>query len=243
LFSSGCANTIIPPEQVNDPRTVYLLDFGRHSSLLIPDTDSAPFMGALTEYAYGDWKWYAEKQTGWTRIVPTLFWPTQGTLGRRTAPLGDPVRISLTEYVNSHEALFESEQLTIMHDFYPDEMFSLDVERERIDALRNELDTRYERSDAEPVFVPDYRLAFVPDEVKYGAFHNCNHEVLAWLRALGCETRGTGIFSVFAVRGATSLTREEYETALIIRPDASADLHIPSSDESESESDSAGGTE
>ena len=236
LHVFGCTNTIIPPKHVEYGRTVYVLDFGRHSSLLLPDSDDRSAEMAFTEYAYGEWKWYAEQRTGFTRILPTLFWPTQGTLGRNISPLKEPLIGHDEQIVNSLSFMARAERRAIMRDFNPDELHYVRVENDCIKALRTELDERYERSGAEPKFVPEYRLAFVPDDAKYSAFHNCNHEVLAWLRALGCETRGTGIFADFKVKGVPSLTREEYENQVALWTDGPHAFPIPSS-ESETESE------
>jgi hypothetical protein len=59
LLCGGCTTTIVPPRAPADPVSVYVTDYGRHSSILLPDP-----RGHLTEYAFGDWNWFALRQVG-----------------------------------------------------------------------------------------------------------------------------------------------------------------------------------
>src|SRR5689334_13559900 len=56
LAGGGCGGTITPPRAVRDPVPVYVADYGRHATLLLPVED-----GGLEEFAFGDWRWLAMK--------------------------------------------------------------------------------------------------------------------------------------------------------------------------------------
>src|SRR2546423_386491 len=60
LFLSGCGGTITPPAQVRQPVNVYVTDYGRHSTLLLPTEN-----GGLVEFAFGEWGWLAGYQRHW----------------------------------------------------------------------------------------------------------------------------------------------------------------------------------
>lgn len=238
---TGCTNVIIPPHDLQNPRMVYLLESGRHSSLLLPDLDDDSAEPSFTEYAYGDWQWFAHRNTGWYRVMPTLFWPTQGTIGRNTSPLPEPI-IPSPSQGGVFALVEEGHRLAIVHHFGLDALYPIWVEAEHIEALHRRLDERYEDSAAASRFVPEYRLTFVPDSKPYTAFHNCNHEVLAWLRDLGCETRGTGMFSLFRVENVNPVTRKDAEDALRSMPEGLPERPIPSSAFDHTDS-TEGGTE
>src|SRR4051794_37158104 len=51
---TGCGGPVRPPANVRDPVPIYVTDYGRHSTLLLPTDD-----GRLEEFAFGDWDWLA----------------------------------------------------------------------------------------------------------------------------------------------------------------------------------------
>src|SRR3954453_12581474 len=77
--TGGCATHVSPPSYVRDPTTVYLTNYGRHASLILPTSP-----GTLTEYSYGDWTFYAEGKTTPPNAIAALFWSRQSALGRRS---------------------------------------------------------------------------------------------------------------------------------------------------------------
>lgn len=191
LCVNGCTNYITPPAYVSDPQAVFILDFGRHSSLLLPNEANDEF----TEFAYGEWQWYALQRDSFIRIFPTMLWPTQGTLGRNTWVLDEPAP------GGRDEAGLVMDLLGVVDEhFYPQAVHPVFVERRAISALHELLDERFESSDVEPLSVPEYRLYFVTDARRYTLFHNCNHETVDWLVQLGCDLNGSGMISDFVVR-------------------------------------------
>jgi hypothetical protein len=77
VFLAGCAATLVPPRNPPAPATVHVVDYGRHSSLLVPNGET------FDEWTYGEWRWFALADDPWYRTFPMLFWPTQGALGLR----------------------------------------------------------------------------------------------------------------------------------------------------------------
>lgn len=171
VFMVGCTNSISPPASPADPVRVYLLDHGRHPSLLLPTDD-----GKLVRYVYGEWKWYALSDTGFFQTFRALLWPTQGALGRKE--LQSSAEIELLRQRDPFENMFE-----------------ITVPRERARRLLNALDERYNRNISTHHFNADYDLNFVHDPRSYYLLQNCNHIMAAWLRDLGCEVKGTTIYS------------------------------------------------
>ena len=176
----SCVTCIVPPEAPSTPASVFLLDYGLHSSLVLPD----PAHNSLIEYAYGDWNWFALDKSNWYHVFPTLWWPTRGAMGRRRLHINpdaaDIRRVIVCEQVleivvNSHDAIDLSAQL-----------------RSQFDQHRDSLH-----------FQPLYGLTFVHSDRAFHLFHNCNHVVADWLGELGCKVRGPAILADFAVKRST----------------------------------------
>lgn len=171
ILLAGCANTIRLTEEPKDPRSVYLVDLGRHTRLAVELPD-----GALLEYAYGEWRWYARMQDQWWRAAAVVLWPTQGTLGRWEWPApGAAPRL-----LNAYNGLI---------------VLELSAEASLVDALVAELDRDFNRHSSELLRNTTYRLDFVPHDRSYWLFNNSNHAVKRWLQRLGFEVRGSGIFA------------------------------------------------
>jgi len=168
---SGCANTIYLPEMPSEIRKAYLVDLGRHTRLAfgLPD-------GGFVEYGYGEWQWYARMEDQWWRVPAVLFWPTQGTLGRREWPGPGAEARLLAEY----------DGLIVL---------AVPAEARKVDALVAELDRAFNRQSEQLVRNDIYRLDFVPYDRPYWLFNNSNHAVKEWLQELGYEVSGSGIFA------------------------------------------------
>jgi hypothetical protein len=173
----GCATTIVQPADVRDPVSVYIIDYGYHSGLVLPRSEAT-----FVEYTYGEWWWFALGHNQPWDVVRALFVPTQGTLGRRVLdrPLSDPA------------AWWE--------DLAFDELFELVVERERAQALLDRLEARWFANADERVYDAGHDMDFVHDPMRYHLFNNCNPVLARWVEELGCEVRGWALLSNWIVR-------------------------------------------
>jgi len=170
---SGCSGTIHPPANPVNPTTVYLADYGRHSSLVLPAQD-----GKYVEWAFGDWNWFALGHTKWNDAISAIVWSPQATLGRRDIP-PQPDDESLRRLVEANRIV------------------KFDVSSDRAAALNNRLQRRFDNDDG-TVLHSDYaHLDMVKDPEHYWALNNCNHVTMHWLRELGCRVDGFGILSNF----------------------------------------------
>src|SRR2546423_5644559 len=79
--ASGCSATVAPPVDVQRPVDVFLTDYGRHSSVLLPTP--ADQNKTYTEYAFGDYRWFALGDTKWYVAVGSMISSGGATLGRR----------------------------------------------------------------------------------------------------------------------------------------------------------------
>lgn len=167
----ACTNTIRVPPEPADSRNVYLVDLGRHSRLAFERPN-----GALLEYGYGEWRWYAKMEDQWWRAPAVLFWPTEGTLGRREwrKPNG------------SAHLLREYRGLTVL---------VLSADAKKIDRLLARLNREFGRRSDHLVRNRAYRLNFVPYHRRYSLLNNSNHVVKEWLQELGFDVSGPGIFA------------------------------------------------
>lgn len=169
---SGCGATIRPPTDPADPVRVYIIDYGRHSGLLLPREEERVYV----EYAYGEWGWFAENRAGALHVFRTLVVPSRGTLGRREhyGPIDEP---------------------TLSRSFIFDQIHPLTVGGEEARALRRRLDERYEREEESELYNSAQAMHFVHDERRYTFWNNCNPVLAGWLKELGCEVRGPALLS------------------------------------------------
>ncbi len=179
VLLTGCVGTVTRPDtdRIEQPRSAFLLDHGRHASLVLTREDDS-----LVRYLYGEWRWYALQDTGFFRVWPTLFFPTQAALGRKelTGPAGKhTIRRQIPVVIR--------------------EIHELPAEADRIDELDRRLKQRFEDAIDTLHHNPDYDLRFVHDPVDYTVFYNSNHVVADWLRELGIEVRGNPIWGWWRV--------------------------------------------
>lgn len=173
LLAVGCAGTITRPDidPALDTRPVYLLDHGRHTSLVLTRADHS-----LIRYLYGDWRWYAKRETGFLRAFPTLFSRTQAALGRQELH-GPP-----GPNVIRHQVPVAIREI---HEFQ--------AEANRIDALEAQLDARFQSAIDTLHYNETYDLEFVHDPNPYTFRENSNHVVANWLRELDFTVTGNPI--------------------------------------------------
>jgi hypothetical protein len=173
----GCSATVIPPEVKRGGAPVFLLDHGRHSSLVLSTPDNH-----IVRYSYGDWTYYALADTGPYRGSSALLWPTPGTLGCRQ--MAGPPTV---------EAVKQQVAVPIVH-IYP-----LVVEQSRIEKLRRRLNEVFQENIDTLLYNPLYDLYFVHDPHDYNILHDSNHVVATWLKALGCKVHGVTLLSDWRV--------------------------------------------
>lgn len=164
LLLAGCGATrIVPPPDPRDPVSVFVLDHGRHTSLVLPASD-----GSLHRYAYGDWRYYAERDTSAASGLAALLWSTPGALGYRVLP-GPATVVAVRSQV----------RVVIV------ELHELRVERQRVERLRTRLDALIAQAEHR-LETPEVDLAFVPYPTGYHLGHNSNQMLADWLVELGC---------------------------------------------------------
>lgn len=164
----ACATIVVPPNVEHGGVPVFLLDHGRHSSLVLPAPDHH-----VVRYAYGDWSYYARVETGPYRGSSALLWPTQGALGRRELP-GPPTLAAVRQQV----------KVPVVH------IFRLTVEAKKADKLRQRLHGIFEYNKSTLLYNHLYDLYFVHDPRPYDIAHDSNRQVADWLIDLGCRIRG-----------------------------------------------------
>lgn len=177
---AGCTTTIVPPRSVERPQPVFVLDHGRHTSLVLAQADG------LVRYAYGDWGWYAEVRTGAAEATRAVFWPTRAALGRRLLQ-GNATQAGVRQGV-----AVAIEQL-----------HELRVEADDADALRASLEGIYRAYYADLKYNAHYDLAFVPHPDPYTFWNNSNRRVGQWLRQLGCTIQGSALWARWKVEAGS----------------------------------------
>jgi hypothetical protein len=168
----ACTTRIHPPTPLADPAIVVLVDHGNTPGLALPGAADAAV------YVYGDWNWYALRNTGIGDGLAALAWPTQGALGRRIYPA--PLESAATM-----QALRLGAQ----------QIHEVRVPRARAEALRRRLDEQFEAQRATRVYTASLDLEFVHHPRPYTLFSNSNHQVRDWLVELGCDAQGPAFLS------------------------------------------------
>jgi hypothetical protein len=176
LVLGGCATAVFPPKNPADPVKVYLTDYGRHSSLLLPTEHG------YEEFAFGDWKFFALGETGTYNALHALVHSPQATLGRRTVQPG-------------------SDQAIIAQLGDCKRLMNFQASKPDVEMLYADLDARFQRGTPQPPLLSNYcKLYCVRDSESYWLFHNCNNVTATWLKRLGCRIRGPAIYSNFRLR-------------------------------------------
>lgn len=172
-LTSGCANHVGVPEDPESPAQAYLVNHGRHASLVLPAPN-----GQWTRYTHGEWRWYALDQRGPLRAVQAILWPTQAAIGRAT--LSEPPPPTASVVPGIPEGYVQATPFT--------------VSGQRVQALRQRLDG-YFVDPPKRRYQPRYGLEFVPFPGGYWFLQQSNEVTADWLRALGLTVRGPTLFS------------------------------------------------
>lgn len=173
VLLTGCATVITPPPTPEAPVPVLIIDHGRHTSLILPDSNDG-----LIRYAYGDWRYYAEGERGFRAAFTALLRNSPGTLGRRELPGPAEPEIVITRL------RVKVTDILLLH-----------VEADAAERLRMKLDTIHAAGRDELLFNPRMDLEFVPHPRPYTVRYNSNRVIADWLVVLGCEVRGRPLLS------------------------------------------------
>jgi len=172
--AAGCTTSLTPPPAPASPVPALLLDHGRHASLVLPRTDDG-----IIRYSFGDWRYYAERDTRLRSGIKALFWPTASALGRReldAEPEAAAVRRALRVGVET--------------------IVILQVEEHRARALMTRLDSLFLQGREEAfLYNAVYDLEFARHPATYWFGNNSNQVLAEWLRELGISTGGLTLLS------------------------------------------------
>ncbi len=178
LFLSGCSTTYLtPPVNPPDPRAVFVIDHGRHTSLVIA-TDT----GKLVRYAYGDWRFYADRDTRLRTGAAALFLRTPSTLARRELP--GPA---------------EEAALRVQLQVGVQMIHALQVGGADADRLRAELDALHTQGADQHLYVAVYDLVFAPYPEPYTWRNNSTTKIGEWLDELGVAVSGPALVARWKV--------------------------------------------
>lgn len=178
LLAGGCARiTVVTPAQPEAPVAVFLLDHGRHSSLVLPDGQ-----GGMVRYSYGDWAFYALRRTGLSTALAALLGPTPAALGRKQ--LAGPLTAAAVR-----------RQLRVG----VEQVLELPVELAAALHLQAQLEMLFEAGRAGLIYSAEMDVEFVPHPAPYSLGNNSNRVVGEWLEALGCTVEGRAVWSRWQV--------------------------------------------
>jgi hypothetical protein len=177
LLQTGCATVVIPPERVDTPATVYIVDHGRHASLLLPKEEDG-----FVEYAYGDWRFFALNEKDLVTGFTALAFPTTSAFGR-----------GFYDADALHDDL-------VLDTLRAESVDPLEVEHEAVIDLASRLNQRFEKNKDTMVVNDVNGLTLVKEDSAYHVFNNSNQVVARWLRQLGCHVKGPVLLANFRVK-------------------------------------------
>ncbi len=174
---AGCGTwTVMPPPAPERPLPIFLLDHGRHASLVLPRADG------MVRYSYGHWDWYVLNRNAPYRASGVLFGRSEAGLGRRVLP--GPARMAWVR-----------RQVRVPIEY----AWRIEVEAAQANRLDRRLGELFAGQADALIDNPLYDLEFVPHPTPYSLFHNSNHQVAEWLRKLGNTVEGGGPYSRWRV--------------------------------------------
>jgi len=160
--------TVTTPKNLTDARQVFLIDHGTHSSIAIETA-----AGDMVRYAYGDLRYYANRDTSLASGAAAVLIATPATLGR--AELEGPAH---TDNLRR--------QLVVL----VDTIYSLEVEAAQADRLMGKLDQLHQAGAAEHISVPAYGLIFAPHPDDYIWYRNSSSVIAGWLEEMDVAVFG-----------------------------------------------------
>jgi hypothetical protein len=90
----------------------------------------------------------------------------------------------------------------LIDELLADTVILLRVPRDRAEALRDALGSRFDLRANQALYNQVMEMHFIPDAEHYGLLHNCNHVTARWLSEMGCQIRGNPITSKFKLAPA-----------------------------------------
>lgn len=167
--AGGCATTVVPAGRIADPVSVYVADYGVHSSVMLPIL-LPQRSNQYVEYCFGDWRYAAENHCAPQDAVGALLASSQSAFGRRfiDVPAGGVPRPSSP----------------------PKRLMLVRAAQSNVERLEKELDERWQRDADTVVHNPGTDVDFVKDGEHYSIANNCNHMTAHLLRELGCQIHG-----------------------------------------------------
>ena len=187
VLLAGCTSTIVPPHTPAEPVSVFVLDHGRHSSLILPLESEPEQEPAAVRYSYGDWDYYVMRETGFWQGLRALVPPTPAALGRQH--LQGPYDV---------DALLRQIPIEVV------DSFEIEVDTHDVRALREELHAQFEAGgEKEHHRWPNTNIEFVRHPQDYTLMRNSNQMIADWLEMLGCTVRGKPILSNWRVEPPT----------------------------------------
>jgi hypothetical protein len=172
VWMTGCVNVVTPPAVEGEPALLFVADYGKHASLLVPRGD------AYEEWAFGDWDVFVLDENHASGYVDAMLFSDGAGLGRAIHEPFEPERFGRRGI-----------RLT-----------AVPVEPSAAKSLAAALDAQFAAGGATRRYNPTVGLTFVRVEEHYWLGHTCNDAVADWLRAAGCHVRGNGWSSRFVVR-------------------------------------------
>lgn len=172
---TGCATTIYPPPAVSETAWVGVLDHGQHASLVVGLPGNA-----MIRYAYGDWRYFALRQTGAAEATSALLWPTQAALGRKRL-----------------QGSFSPSAISREIDALVEDAVYLMVEARDARRFVERLDGIFHENAATQLYNERLDLWFVHHPEPYSTAHNSNRVIGKWLVELGCRLDGPALFSIW----------------------------------------------
>jgi hypothetical protein len=168
----ACSWQVVSPDSVQEPATVYVSIYGRHTRLALPDGP-----GHYVEYGFGDWRFYAEAERNVLTGVQALFFSSGSTLSRRE--LAQPGASELHRHFSSNRTE------------------AIEVPAIQARQLGESLQAAWNQAQGEQL--NQGALAFRRTPIHYSLFHNSNHQTARWLEQLQCDVRGIPFWSDFRV--------------------------------------------
>ena len=178
LILTGCGAVVTPPTAVNQPIEIYIADYGKHSSLILPTDDVT-----MQEFAWGDFDWYARGEHSlWSGIHALLFSDSSG--------------------FGIHEYRHRKTATDLQISTGAEKIVSLKVESAKVKLLQLHLLEKFNPKTAEQLYYNTKdAMLFSRTKEHYWFAHNCNHQTADWLIELDCKVGGIAIFGGFRLAG------------------------------------------